>query len=106
MELLAYLQIARDDGHLIDRQNTEEVCVRTRAPSERDLHVTVPLVYFMLHKGGHMADLRQTEAPEFRDWSIAAVRLLQGVIYSDDAKTWDILLRSDPRWKPTSLGWP
>jgi hypothetical protein len=41
-----------------------------------------------------MPDLQQTEAPEFRDWSIAAVRLLQGVVYSDDAKTWDIVLRS------------
>lgn len=33
-------------------------------------------------------------APEFRDWSIAAVRLLQGVIYADDTRVWDILLRS------------
>jgi hypothetical protein len=32
--------------------------------------------------------------PEFRDWSIAAVRLLQGVIYADDVRVWDILLRS------------
>lgn len=41
-----------------------------------------------------MPDSRQTEAPEFRDWSIAAVRLLQGVVYSDDTKTWDVVLRS------------
>jgi len=41
-----------------------------------------------------MPDLQQIEAPEFRDWSIAAVRLLQGVVYSDDARTWDIVLRS------------
>jgi hypothetical protein len=40
-----------------------------------------------------MPDLQQTEAPEFRDWSVAAVRLLQGVVCSDDAKTWDIVLR-------------
>lgn len=43
-----------------------------------------------------MPDLQrtqQTEAPEYRDWSIAAVRLLQGVVYYDDAKTWDIVLR-------------
>lgn len=32
--------------------------------------------------------------PEFKDWSIAAVRLLQGVIYSDDAATWEIVLGS------------
>lgn len=41
-----------------------------------------------------MPDLQQTKAPEFRDWSIAAVRLLQGVVYSDDTRTWDIVLRS------------
>src|SRR2546423_10858443 len=36
----------------------------------------------------------QSPAPEFRDWSIAAVRLLKGVIYSDDARVWDIVLLS------------
>lgn len=41
-----------------------------------------------------MPDLEQSDAPEFREWSIAAVRLLQGVVYSDDAKTWDVVLRS------------
>jgi hypothetical protein len=30
--------------------------------------------------------------PEFREWSIAAVRLLQGVIYLDEARVWNILL--------------
>lgn len=32
--------------------------------------------------------------PEFRDWSIAAVRLLQGAVYADDTRLWDALLRS------------
>lgn len=32
--------------------------------------------------------------PEFRDWSIPAVRLLQGVVYSDEPKVWDVLLRA------------
>ena len=41
-----------------------------------------------------MPSSQHADAPEFRDWSIAAVRLLQGVIYSDDTKTWDIVLRS------------
>ena len=41
-----------------------------------------------------MSDREQTEAPEFKDWSIAAVRLLQGVVYADDTKTWEIVLRS------------
>ena len=31
--------------------------------------------------------------PEFREWSIAAVRLLQGAVYADDPHIWDILLR-------------
>ncbi|MEC8557309.1 MAG: DUF4194 domain-containing protein [Planctomycetota bacterium] len=30
--------------------------------------------------------------PTYKDWSFAAVRLLQGAVYSDDA-AWDILLR-------------
>ncbi len=30
--------------------------------------------------------------PSYKDWSFAAVRLLQGAVYSDDA-AWDILLR-------------
>lgn len=46
VELLAYLQIARDEGQLISRQNTEEVCVRAQDPLQRDLKVTIPLVYF------------------------------------------------------------
>lgn len=41
-----------------------------------------------------MSNTQLFEAPEFRDWSVAAVRLLQGVVYSDDTKVWDILLRS------------
>jgi hypothetical protein len=32
------------------------------------------------------------EYPEFRDWSIAAVRLLQGVIEQEDGRVWDILM--------------
>lgn len=34
----------------------------------------------------------QTELPEFRDWSQPAVRLLQGVVESDDGRAWDLLL--------------
>lgn len=30
--------------------------------------------------------------PEFRDWSIAAVRLLQGVIEQEEGRAWDILM--------------
>ena len=36
---------------------------------------------------------RLSELPEFRDWSIAAVRLLQGVVYHDDEANWDRILK-------------
>jgi hypothetical protein len=32
------------------------------------------------------------DLPEFREWSIAAVWLLKGVVYADDARVWNILL--------------
>jgi hypothetical protein len=38
--------------------------------------------------------MASTDLPEFRDWSIAAVRLLQGVIYSDDERPWNLVLAS------------
>ena len=41
-----------------------------------------------------MPETIQASIPEFRDWSIPAVRLLQGVVYSDDTAAWDALLRS------------
>jgi hypothetical protein len=36
----------------------------------------------------------QLALPEFREWSIAAVRLLQGVVYSDDETVWNSVLSS------------
>lgn len=33
-----------------------------------------------------------SELPEFRDWSIAAVRLLQGVVEAEDGRAWNLLL--------------
>jgi hypothetical protein len=41
-----------------------------------------------------MANTAQTSPREFRDWSHAAVRLMQGVVYSDDGPVWDVLMRS------------
>jgi hypothetical protein len=41
-----------------------------------------------------MASSSSFSPGDFREWSIPAVRLLQGVVYSDDAKAWDVLLRS------------
>jgi hypothetical protein len=34
------------------------------------------------------------ELPEFREWYVAAVRLLQGPVYPDDARAWDLVLSS------------
>ncbi|MEQ9410886.1 MAG: DUF4194 domain-containing protein [Fuerstiella sp.] len=34
------------------------------------------------------------ELPEFREWSSVAVRLFQGVVYLEDGRSWDILLRN------------
>ena len=36
----------------------------------------------------------QNEMPEFREWSDVAVRLLQGVVYPEDGRPWDVLLRN------------
>ena len=36
----------------------------------------------------------QTDLPEFREWSEVAVRLFQGVVYLEDGKSWDVLLRN------------
>jgi hypothetical protein len=35
-----------------------------------------------------------SEPSEIRDWSAAAIKLLQGVVYSDDAKIWNALLQN------------
>ena len=37
-------------------------------------------------------DDRTVELPEFREWSVAAVRLLQGVAYHDDEVIWNQIL--------------
>jgi hypothetical protein len=41
-----------------------------------------------------MADSERFSPPEFKDWSIPAVRLLHGVVYSEEPRVWDALLRS------------
>ena len=32
------------------------------------------------------------ELPEFREWSVAAVHLLQGVVEADGARSWNLVL--------------
>jgi hypothetical protein len=34
------------------------------------------------------------EMPEFREWGVAAVRLLQGVVYADEPRVWEAVLAS------------
>lgn len=36
----------------------------------------------------------RSDLPEFREWSDVAVRLFQGVVYMEDGKPWDVLLRN------------
>ncbi len=38
--------------------------------------------------------MTRDELPEFREWSVAAVHLLQGVVYDDNPRVWDIVLGS------------
>lgn len=40
-----------------------------------------------------MLDQIEDSLPAYKDWSFAAVRLLQGAVYNDDA-AWDLLLRN------------
>ena len=47
IELLGYLQLAKDERHLISQNGTEEIRLPPRGDAEEDLIVTVPLVYFM-----------------------------------------------------------
>ena len=34
------------------------------------------------------------DMPEYREWSEVAVRLFQGVVYLEDGRSWDVLLRN------------
>ena len=46
VEVLAYLQIARDDGHVISREAVEEVCLPPKKPGQPELGLEIPLVRF------------------------------------------------------------
>lgn len=39
-------------------------------------------------------DSPTNEPPEFREWSEVAVRLFQGVVYLENGRVWDLLLRN------------
>jgi len=41
-----------------------------------------------------METATKSEMPEYREWSEVAVRLFQGVVYLEDGKPWDVLLRN------------
>ena len=51
VEVLGYLQIARDDGHIISRDAEEEILVPARNGNGRAVLVTVPLVQFIPKAG-------------------------------------------------------
>jgi hypothetical protein len=53
VEVLGYLQIARDDGHFISRDAEEEIQVPPRKGRGHTLLVTVPLVQFIPRTGGN-----------------------------------------------------
>jgi hypothetical protein len=53
VEVLGYLQIARDDGHIISRDAEEEILVPARNGNDRAILVTVPLVQFIPRVGGN-----------------------------------------------------
>ena len=48
VEILGYLQIASDDGHLIEPRSTEEIILPASNGRARPLAVTVPLVTFLI----------------------------------------------------------
>jgi hypothetical protein len=41
-----------------------------------------------------------TSVPDYREWSLAAVRLLQGVVYSEEERAWTIILGSRSQLEP------
>ena len=40
--------------------------------------------------------------PEFRDWSIPVVHLLQGVVEQEDGRAWDILISNVSQIAPAA----
>lgn len=50
IELLGYLQIARDDGHLISRNDVEEIILPSPIATVPTLRVMVPMVYFAVSR--------------------------------------------------------
>jgi hypothetical protein len=56
IEVLGYLQIARDDGHIISREAEEEIILPTRNGDRRAIRITVPLVRFIPKTGGNYGE--------------------------------------------------
>ncbi|BBO31067.1 DUF3375 domain-containing protein [Lacipirellula parvula] len=54
VEVIAYLQIAMDDGHQIDRRASETLILRPKTPHGRSLLITVPRITFLsTQRNGH-----------------------------------------------------
>lgn len=58
VELLGYLQIACDDGHVVSRIHTEEITLPPRGPMDQARRITVPLITFLPPegRGAHVID--------------------------------------------------
>lgn len=55
IELLGYLQIAKDDRHLISRTESEEIVLRTTESGDAVRTFTVPLIFFLAPERGNCA---------------------------------------------------
>ncbi len=54
IEVIGYIQIANEDGHLIEPRSTETVVVSSKSPSGASLIVTIPRVTFVpTRRNGH-----------------------------------------------------
>ena len=52
IEVLGYLQIARDDGHIISREAEETILLPANNGNGRPVALTVPLIQFIAKTGG------------------------------------------------------
>eukprot|EP00913_Durusdinium_trenchii_P013432 g12613.t1 len=100
IEVLGYLQIAREDGHLVTAGTHEEIFVPADNDRSRDIVVTVPLVRFTSQRS--RADAR----PRYERWKVLAS-------YADSATNLQVgksagFSRPDSRqtnWKRYETSW-
>ena len=94
VEILGYIQLAHDDGHEVDEECVDVIEIDDPTTDNGTRPYEIPRVLFRSGSTEHRAIRRHiamSDTPEFRECGIAAVRLLQGVVYEDDEDTWAIL---------------